>query len=49
MNHILRRTLVEIAVKAAPARKKSRRAREIYLMASTALQIAMWMDGAKRG
>jgi len=44
MERILRRSLVEIAMKAAPARKKSRRARDIYLIASVALEIAMMID-----
>ena len=48
MERILRRALVAIAVKAAPARKTSRRARDIYREASCALQIAMWIDGGRR-
>jgi hypothetical protein len=44
MERILRRALIEIAVKAAPARLKSRRARDIYRTASVALDIARMID-----
>jgi hypothetical protein len=41
---ILLRALTNIAIKAAPARKKSRRANDIYLEALVALQIAKSME-----
>jgi hypothetical protein len=41
---ILLRALTNIAIKAAPARKKSRRANNIYLEALVALQIAQFME-----
>jgi hypothetical protein len=41
---ILVRALTNIAIKAAPARKKSRRANDIYLEALAALQIAESME-----
>lgn len=44
MERILRRALVECAVKAAPVRKKSRRAKDIYIAASVALEIAQMID-----
>jgi len=49
VERILRRALVAIAVKAAPARKTSRRARDIYREASIALQIAQWIDQGRCG
>lgn len=47
MELILRRALVNIALKAAPVRKKSRRARDIYIEALVALQIAQWIDRSR--
>jgi len=44
MERILRRALVAIALKAALARRKSKRAADIYRTASVALDVARMID-----